>query len=415
MQGLVSDKYEILGILARGGMGTVYWGRTRPGGAPVVFKTVVDNVGVPRYLDREYRILSTLSHPNILQVYEKFVVGGNLWIAMERIDGVPLLKALPHSGTLRLGGVATRVFGQLQSALEYLHDHEVVHAELSPDNLLVDSYGVLKIVDFEHSRLLEVDESEYWPTGVIAGTPAYMSPEHLTGKPVKESDYFVVGTLLLQHISGRHPFLGSDIASTDIASVVRGIAKPNASHLMPASMDIDPQLRTAISSLLAEHPSDRHSGWEHLRSMTRHYMPFDPSPVPSELRIKGDPSVFISHSSLDKQLARRLALELAKRGVDVWLDEWAIQVGDSISRRVEEGLQNSTHFIFLLSPQSVTSKWVENEWRAALSREMAKEEVIVVPVLVAKCELPLLLRDRKYADMSESFERGLNELLLLLS
>lgn len=107
-------------------------------------------------------------------------------------------------------------------------------------------------------------------------------------------------------------------------------------------------------------------------------------------------------------------MELAERGVDVWLDEWAIQVGDSISRKVEEGLQNCKYVIVLLSPQSVASNWVDKEWRAAFSREMEKGDVSILPVVLAKCELPLLLRDRKYADMSESFERGLEDLSRLL-
>jgi hypothetical protein len=148
--------------------------------------------------------------------------------------------------------------------------------------------------------------------------------------------------------------------------------------------------------------------------VTRHYTPFEPSPAPVETRMKGHPSVFISHSSLDKQIAGGLALELAKRGVDVWLDEWAIQVGDSISRRVEEALENCTYVILLLSPGALASNWVDKEWRAAFSREMSRGEVTVLPVLAAKCELPPLLRDRKYADISESFERGVNELVRLL-
>ncbi|MGD1157482.1 MAG: TIR domain-containing protein [Terriglobia bacterium] len=409
MERFSNDKYEILGLLGCGGLGSVYWGKTRPEGAPVVFKTVVGNVGTPRYLDREYRVLSKLSHPNIVQVYEQFVLDGTLWIAMERIDGVSLFEALPRAGASALSHVAARVFGQLQNALEYLHDHRIVHGDLSPGNLLVDPYGVLKLVDFEHSRLLGVDESEYWPAGSIAGTPLYMSPEHLSGSPTVESDYFVVGTLLLEHLSGRNPFHGPDFAS-----VLRAIATADASHLLAPIPQVDPQLRDTILSLLAESPSGRHPGWDLLRMVTRHYTPFEPSPAPVETRMKGHPSVFISHSSLDKQIAGGLALELAKRGVDVWLDEWAIQVGDSISRRVEEALENCTYVILLLSPGALASNWVDKEWRAAFSREMSRGEVTVLPVLAAKCELPPLLRDRKYADISESFERGVNELVRLL-
>lgn len=328
---------------------------------------------------------------------------------MERIDGVPLFHALPRAGVVGLSDVATRVFGQLQSALDYLHDHRVVHAELSPGNLLVDPYGVLKLVDFEHCRLLGVDESDYWPPGSLVGTPLYMSPEHLDGSPTVESDYFVVGTLLLEHISGTNPFVGCDIAS-----VLRAIAAPDPSRQLTAIPHLDPQLRETIASLLARDPSDRRSGWEHLSVVTRHYRPFYPSPVPAQSRVEGQPNVFISHSSLDKTIARRLALELAKRGVEVWLDESAIKVGNSISRSVEEALENCTYVIVLLSPHALASNWVDREWRAAFSREMKSGQVTVLPVLAAKCELPPLLRDKKHADLSESFEAGLKELVGLL-
>jgi hypothetical protein len=118
--------------------------------------------------------------------------------------------------------------------------------------------------------------------------------------------------------------------------------------------------------------------------------------------------------SQDKQIATRLGLELAKRGMDVWLDEWAIQVGDSMSRKVEDALQNCKYVILLLCPRAVASNWLDREWRAAFSKEMQSGEVTVLLVLADKCVIPPLLRDRKHADLSESLERGLNELVSFL-
>ena len=164
------DKYEMLGPLGCGAMNSVYWGKTRPDGVAVVFKTVSGG-RPPRYLDREYRILSKLSHPNVVRVYERFVLGENTLFAMERIDGVSIFDALPRTGLGTLGHVASRVFGQLQNALEYLRDQSIVHADLCPGNLLVDSYGVLKLIDFELCRQLGVDESDYWDSGSIRGPP----------------------------------------------------------------------------------------------------------------------------------------------------------------------------------------------------------------------------------------------------
>src|ERR1039458_5351921 len=266
--GFGNDKYEILEIAGRGAFGTVYWGKTRLDGAPVAFKTAPGHDQGPRYLEREYRILSKLSHPNIVRVYDRFVLDDMLCFAMERIDGVPLFDALPRAKARTLSDVARRVFGQLQDALEYLHHQGIVHAELCPGNLLIDPYGVLKVIDFELSRQLGVDESEFWHEGSITGTAKYMSPEHLTGNPTIESDYFVVGTLLLEHVSGRNPFDGPDFAA-----VLGPLAKPNPPHLVAAIPHVDPQLRDTIRFLLSEDKSARHSGWELLRVMTRRYTP----------------------------------------------------------------------------------------------------------------------------------------------
>jgi hypothetical protein len=125
----------------------------------------------------------------------------------------------------------------------------------------------------------------------------------------------------------------------------------------------------------------------------------------------GAPKAFLSHTSADKTTARRLALALAQAGVDVWLDEWEIRVGQSISHKIEDGLTQCDYLILLLSPAAVESRWVAGEWRAAFWREMDSGKVVVLPVLASKCAIPPLLRDKKYADLSESFDRGVKELL----
>ena len=142
-----TNKYEILTLLGRGGLGAVYAGRTRPSGVPVAFKTVEGVNQSPPYLEREYRVLSGLSHPNIVRVYETFTLNNMLWFAMEKIDGVSIDQVIPQTADLRLTGFAASLFCQLQSALDYIHGRRIVHAELSTNNLLVTDTGVLKVVD----------------------------------------------------------------------------------------------------------------------------------------------------------------------------------------------------------------------------------------------------------------------------
>ena len=117
-------------------------------------------------------------------------------------------------------------------------------------------------------------------------THVYVSG-HLTGNLTVESDYFVVGTLLLEHITGSDPFAGPDFAS-----VLKAITKPDASHLVAAIPQLEPQLRETLLSLLAPTPSARRAGWGLLHIMTRRYTPFDPSAALLEAQVNGHPSVF---------------------------------------------------------------------------------------------------------------------------
>jgi serine/threonine protein kinase len=401
-----SGRYEIIHLIGTGGFGHIYNGRDRKDNKQVAIKTVVNNFGTPSYLDREFDILSRLSHPNIVHAFEKFRLDGRLCFAMEKIDGVPLMQAIGSPCGTTLDEVGVRAFGQLQNGLDYLHENNIVHAELSPGNLLVDEFGVLRIVDFEHCRVLGADESEFWPEGSIAGTPMYMSPEHLTAKLIPQSDYFVVGTLLFEALTHKRPFPGRDISS-----ILQQISVVDAATIITSQPDIVPDLQETIKYLLSRDVSQRERGWDLLQAFTRHYVPFEHVHTREGKTVSGKPKAFISHASADKQIARRLALELARIGVDVWLDEWEIKVGESISRKIDDALDECRYLILLLSPTAVKSKWVEKEWRAAFWREMDYGNVVILPTVVTACDIPPLLRDKKYADLSTSFDDGLRELI----
>ncbi len=120
--------------------------------------------------------------------------------------------------------------------------------------------------------------------------------------------------------------------------------------------------------------------------------------------------VFLSHSSQDRSFAIRLARELVVGGAEIWLDKWEIKVGDSIQGKLEEGILGSSYLAILLSKASVASDWVRLELRAAMTRELAEQRVVVLPVLVEDCEVPLFLRDKHYADFRDDFDAGLGAL-----
>jgi hypothetical protein len=119
------------------------------------------------------------------------------------------------------------------------------------------------------------------------------------------------------------------------------------------------------------------------------------------------PHVFISYSHSDRDFARRIAADLAGWGVRVWWDQWALRVGDSISRKIEEGITGAGWLVVVLSPDSVASAWVQRELSAALMKELDRRDVFVLPLLHRDCEIPLLLRDKLYADFRTSYADGL--------
>lgn len=124
--------------------------------------------------------------------------------------------------------------------------------------------------------------------------------------------------------------------------------------------------------------------------------------------------VFLSHASTDKKLVRRLATDLATRGHDVWLDEWSIRVGDSIPTKIAEGLQGADFVAVLLTAASTNSAWVDREWKAKYWQEVETRKVSVLPLLVETCEIPMLLREKRYANFVHDYEVGLAELLSTL-
>ena len=107
---------------------------------------------------------------------------------------------------------------------------------------------------------------------------------------------------------------------------------------------------------------------------------------------------------------RRLAEDLRELGHDPWLDEWEIRVGDCIVRKVEEAIAQADYVVLVLSPAAVESGWVEREWKTVFWEEMQTNRVVILPVLVQPCRVPQLLRTKKYANFTDTYQIGLDQL-----
>lgn len=122
-------------------------------------------------------------------------------------------------------------------------------------------------------------------------------------------------------------------------------------------------------------------------------------------------TVFISHSSQDKQFVRWLATDIANAGHRPWLDEWEISAGQSIPTEIGVGIEESDFILIVLSSNSVKSRWVEREWQAKYWDEVQQDRIMVIPVLIEDCDPPTLLKTKKYADFRTDYNEGLEEVL----
>lgn len=121
-------------------------------------------------------------------------------------------------------------------------------------------------------------------------------------------------------------------------------------------------------------------------------------------------SIFLSHTSFDKPFVEKLARRMITLGVKVWFDKWEIKVGDSITWKIEEGIRENEYLGIVLSTKALESEWVKSELSAAWFKQMDSKKVVVLPIYLRNCNIPLLLRDRKYADFRTDFEKELKTL-----
>jgi hypothetical protein len=129
--------------------------------------------------------------------------------------------------------------------------------------------------------------------------------------------------------------------------------------------------------------------------------------------MKNTGKVFVSHSSKDKAFVDHIVSDLAAHQISVWYDKLDIKIGDSIPGKINAGLSDAKYFLIVLSPDSVTSLWVQEELNAALMRQITSNGTFLIPILFRDCEIPPLLAHRRYVDFRSNYNDGLTEILSL--
>jgi eukaryotic-like serine/threonine-protein kinase len=209
-------RYEVVKELGSGAMGTVYLGRDTVGRRNVAVKTLrPDGVDAQELAEmkarffREAESAKQLAHPAIVKVYDAGDEQGTAYFAMELLDGVTLKDFCAKRGTVTVKRAA-EIAAFVAEGLAYAHTKNVVHRDVKPENIMMLSNGEIKITDFGVAKLLDASQTQ---SGVVLGTPNYMSPEQLFGAKVdRRSDIFSLGVVFYELLTGVRPFQAKNIS-----------------------------------------------------------------------------------------------------------------------------------------------------------------------------------------------------------
>src|SRR5499433_2080779 len=182
----LADRYTIERELGRGGMATVFLARDLKHGRPVALKVLLGELAAtlgPERFQREIHFAARLQHPHILTVLDSGEAAGQLWFTMPFVEGESLRDRLRRERQLPVDD-ALRITREAAQALQYAHEHGVIHRDIKPENLLLTKDGNTLVADFGIARGLEAgggSDQKLTDTGLVVGTPAYMSPEQAAG------------------------------------------------------------------------------------------------------------------------------------------------------------------------------------------------------------------------------------------
>lgn len=277
MIGKTIGKYRIVEHLGRGGMAEVYKAYQPSLDRYVALKMMhtflADEKEFLTRFEREARVVATLRHPNIVQVYDFDADGGVYYMVMEYINGETLktrMQELEAEHQWLSLDDAGRIILALGSALKYAHERGMVHRDVKPANVMITLDGTVILTDFGIAKI--VSASNLTASGAMVGTPSYMAPEQGMGQPGDErSDIYSLGVMLYQLVLGRLPY----DADTPLAVVLKHINEPLP---LPQAIkpDISDDLNRVILKSLAKDPVDRYQKVSELAADLRRALGMSP-------------------------------------------------------------------------------------------------------------------------------------------
>jgi serine/threonine-protein kinase len=256
-------RFEVQKELGKGAMGVVYLGKDPKIGREVAIKTMAlaqefeaeELVEVKERFFREAETAGRLSHPNIVTIYDTGEEHDFCYIAMELLKGGDLAPYVKQANLLPVDK-AVSIVARAADALGYAHKQNVVHRDIKPANMMYHAdTDTLKLTDFGIARLTDSSKTK---TGMVLGTPSYMSPEQLAGKKIEgRSDLFSLAVSLYQMLSGKLPFEGESMAQ-----LMFKIANEAPTDILSVNPNLPPALVAFLDKALSKNPDERYQTGE---------------------------------------------------------------------------------------------------------------------------------------------------------
>jgi eukaryotic-like serine/threonine-protein kinase len=262
---VVAERYHVLQKLGEGGMGQVYLAEHvrmgRRSAVKVMSPSLARDPDAVSRFNREAANASRITHPNVAAIYDFGETSdGLIYLAMEFVDGEPLTKIIQQLGNLPLAR-AVNIARQTADALTVAHELGIVHRDLKPDNIMIgrgrEGADMVKVVDFGIAKASQSEAQKVTRTGMVVGTPEYMSPEQLAGDKLDgRSDIYALGLVTFVMLTGRLPF-PSDSAQE--AMLMRLMEKPKTLAEMRPDIPWPPGLQAVFDKVLARDMNQRYA------------------------------------------------------------------------------------------------------------------------------------------------------------
>lgn len=308
--GQVLDKYELLERVGQGGMAVVYRGIDRSlkrvVAIKVLHKHLSDYQEARDRFEREAQAVAKLRHENILEIFDYAArAESEAYIVTEFIDGQTLKQVITER-PIAFPEIGAMLVLQACRALAHAHAHGILHRDVKPENIMIRSDGVVKLMDFGISHMVDLERLTV--TGQLLGSPAYMAPEHVEGRPIDyRTDVFAAGIVLYQLCVGRLPFEGKNPHE-----VLKRIAECKFIDPRTANPRIGNRLGRIILRAMAAQPSDRFPAIGEMVVALDAYL--EESGIPTDKIAAELARYFSAPAAYEQALEDRLIDHLTRRG-----------------------------------------------------------------------------------------------------